>query len=127
MQILVIDPDAFLAENICAYLGAATGTCAEYVTSVEKGLERLSFNVFDLVISDIVFPNHSNPKWLLKIGKLRHGQKIIIISSYSLPEELTAFSVPDELMKNELINIIGYYEKPFDIKILHNCIKAKVY
>ena len=113
MNVLVIENEEFLAENLCQYLKQATEINIEYATKVNGALKLLSQKQFDLIVSDLWLPDSKNDEWILEIGKINPGQKIIIMSSYQMPKNL---SLSDKL------NIIGYFEKPFDIKIIGNLI-----
>ncbi len=113
MNVLVIDNEEFLAENLCHYLREVTHIDVQYVTRIEDAIQLLSQKSFDLVVSDLRLPDSPNDDWILEIGKMNPGQKIIIMSSYQIPQSLN--------LSNK-INIIGYFEKPFDVKIIGNLI-----
>ncbi|OQX95010.1 hypothetical protein B6I21_07685 [candidate division KSB1 bacterium 4572_119] len=105
MKILVIDEDEFLAENLCQFLKFNNNIQARYVSSNKEAIQLISQNQFDLILTDIQITNSIHDNWLLQIGDINPGQKMIIISSYPIPKEI-------ELC--EKLNIIGYFEKPFD-------------
>jgi DNA-binding NtrC family response regulator len=113
MNILVIENEEFLAENLCQYLKKIENLNIEYVTSAKKALQFLSQQTYDLVISDLWLPDSKSDEWLLEVGRINPGQNLVIISSYPIPKRI---STSDQL------NIIGYFEKPFDMKIIVNLI-----
>jgi len=113
MKILVIENEEFLAENLCQYLKKIENISIEYVTSAKKALQLLSQQIYDLVISDLWLPDSKSDDWLLEVGKINPGQNLIIISSYPIPQQISA---------SNKLNIIGYFEKPFDMKIIVNLI-----
>lgn len=113
MKILVIENEEFLAENLCQYLKKIDNLSIEHVTSAQKAMDLLGQQSYDVVISDLWLPDSQSDTWLLEVGKIRPHQSIIIISSYLIP---SLISSSDDL------NIIGYFEKPFDVKIVVNLI-----
>jgi DNA-binding NtrC family response regulator len=114
MNVLLIENEEFFAENLCDYLKGSANINIQYATKVEKALSLLSKQQFDLVVSEIQLPDSVNDEWLLEIGKLNPKQKLIIMSSHQVPKNLSL---------SEELNIIGYFEKPFDVKIIANLIK----
>ena len=109
MNVLVIENEQFLAENICQFLQQQDGVEIEHIGRVRDALDVLSNRSFDLVLSDIQLPDAPNDDWLLEIGKIHPGQKVIIMSSHKLP---------DKIKTSQLLNIVGYFEKPFDMNQL---------
>ncbi len=108
MKILVIEDEAFFAENLCNYIYRQNENVQiKNATSAKEALECLIQNSFDLVIADIRLPDTQGDEWLLKIGEISIGQKVIIISSYELS---------DKVLHSGNINIIKYFEKPFDLE-----------
>lgn len=113
MKILVIENEELLAENLCQYLKKIQNLNIEYVTSAQKALRLLSQQRYDLIISDLWLPDSKSDEWLLEVGKINPGQNLIIMSSYPIPPLISS---------SENLNIIGYFEKPFDMKIIVNLI-----
>lgn len=113
MNILVIDSEKFFMESFGRYLQRATQSEIQYATTFQNAIHLLENNCFDLIITDITLPDAEKEDWLMKIEQLNPGQKLIILSSYLLPKKLC---LPENL------NIIGYFEKPFDAKIIVNII-----
>jgi len=111
MKILVIENDEFLAENLCQYLKQIDDLQVNYVTRAREAYDLLSQNSYDIVVSDIWLPDCQSNDWLLEIGEISPGQKMIVISSYPLPQKVS---------RSDQLNIIGYFEKPFDVKIIGN-------
>jgi hypothetical protein len=58
-------------------------------------------------------PDSQSDDWLLEIGNINPGQNLVIMSSYPIPAKISS---------SDKLNIIGYFEKPFDIKIIINLI-----
>jgi len=117
MNILLIENEEFFADNLCNYLSTLTNVKVTCATRVAKAMEMLSKDKFDLVVSELRLPDTQNENWLLEIGKINPKQKLIIISSYQMPKNLTL---------SDKLNIIGYYEKPFDAKIIANLIQQLI-
>ena len=113
MNVLVIDNEQFLADNLCQYIKQIKDLRVNYVTCVTEALKLLSHEKFDLVISDLWLPDCKSDDWLLEIGKINPGQNLIIMSSYPIPARLSS---------SDVVNIIGYFEKPFDMRIIINLI-----
>ena len=114
MNILIIEREELLALNLCRYFEAIKHIQTQYVTTFEDAAKLLSQQKFDLVISDFCLPDCENEGKLFEIDNLNPGQKLIIISSYQMPKNLSLSSK---------LNIIGYFEKPFDVKIIANLVK----
>ena len=113
MNVLVIDSQEFLAENLCQYLKQIKDLSVNYVTCVKEALKLLSQTSFDLVVSDLWLPDSKSDDWLLEIGRIKPGQSVVIMSSYPIPAKISS---------SDQLNIIGYFEKPFDMKIIINLI-----
>jgi DNA-binding NtrC family response regulator len=113
MNILIIDNKKFLAENLTHFLREVIDINVQYTTRGNTALKLLSQKHFDLVISELWLPDSQSDDWLLEIGKLNTNQILIVISSYPRPINL---DLCDKL------NIIGYFETPFDVKIISNLI-----
>ncbi len=114
MKILVIENEEFLAENLCQYLKKIENLSIEYVTSAQQALQLLSEQCYDLIISDLWLSDLNSEDWLLQVGERCHGQNLIITSVYPIPPRVRS---------STKLNIIGYFEKPYDIKIIVNLIK----
>lgn len=113
MNILVIENEEFLAENLCRYLKKIENLNIKYATSAQEALQLLSKECYDLIISDLWLSDAEADDWLLRVGEICQGQSLIITSAYPIPEKVR--------LSNKL-NIIAYFEKPFDIKIVANLI-----
>ncbi|MEE4311697.1 MAG: response regulator [candidate division KSB1 bacterium] len=109
MRVLIIENESFLAENLCQYLCDLPCIEGEYVTSRHDAMQRLSEKRYDLVLTDLNLPDTSGDEWILEIGSRRPGQKIVVMSSYPVPECLKS---------SDCIEVIAYLEKPFDIHAL---------
>ncbi len=113
MNILVIDDEEFLAENLCQCLQQMEDIKSQFVTTIENAISVLSQNHFDIIISDLMLPNSHGEDWMLQVGKVKPGQKMIIISSYQIPKKVKA---------SNNLKIIAYFEKPFDIEDIYRTI-----
>lgn len=114
MKVLVIDKDEFLAENLCSYLEQNPEIQIQCISTINEVFYQTSKNKYDLIISELFMPGTENENWIFKVDEANPGQKFIIMSSYQLPKKLNLL---------EKLNIIAYYEKPFDVKIIANLIK----
>ncbi|NOY60246.1 MAG: response regulator [Calditrichaeota bacterium] len=114
MNVLVIENEEFLAENLCQYLRQKINIRIQFTTSVKKALTILSQEQFDLIVSDLILPDSQQDEWLLNLGKLNPGQRLIIISSFQIPERVKS---------SDKLKIVGYFEKPFNINELIKLIK----
>lgn len=113
MKVLVIENEEFLAENLCQYLKKIDNLSIEHVTSAQKAMDLLGQQSYNVVISDLWLPDSKSDDWLLEVGKMKSGQNLIITSSYPIPQSISS---------SDQLNIIGYFEKPFDMKIIVNLI-----
>ncbi|MBC8184985.1 response regulator transcription factor [candidate division KSB1 bacterium] len=114
MKILVIDQDKFLAENLCRYLKQNKQIQIWCISTINEVNAEVSKNKYDLIISELFMPGVEDENWLFEIEEKNPGQKYVIISSYQIPNNFNL---------SEKLNIIAYYEKPFDVKIIANLIK----
>ena len=114
MKILVIDKDKFLAENLCAYLKQNPEIQIRCISTMSDVLYQTSKDKYDLIISELFMPGTESENWLLKVDETNPGQKFVVISSYQIPKTINL---------SDKLNIIGYFEKPFDVKIIANLIQ----
>ena len=114
----MIDDDEFFAENLRNYIKKFHDIIIEHAGKVDVALEKISQTSYDLVIADIQLPGSLGSEWLLEIEKIRPGQRIIVASSFNIAKEPGLA---------EKINLIGYYEKPFDPKMIVNLIGQLVH
>ena len=113
MRVLIIENESFLAESLCQYLCDLCCIDGEYVTTRYDAMQRLSRQRYDLVLTDLNLPDAGGDEWILEIGAKRPGQRIVVMSSYPVPECLES---------SDCIQVIAYLEKPFDIHALVNII-----
>jgi DNA-binding NtrC family response regulator len=114
LDVLVIDDEEFLVDSLCKLLMRLPNLKLQCATSVRKATELFMQASFDLVISDLKLPDARNDDWLIDLVKLNSPQNIIIISSYEIPAKL---------LKSKHLNIISYFEKPFDVNKIIEAIK----
>jgi len=117
MKILVIDDDEFFVENLCAYIKKFYRVTFDHATCAKCGLKKIAEKEYDLVITEIALPDRQHSEWLVEIAKHRRDQRIIVVSSRNI-------SLEYGLAKK--INLIGYFEKPFDIQIMVNLINQLI-
>ena len=118
MKILIIDDEEFLMENLAQYLEKKIPAQISCGSRAEQALQRLENNKFDLVICDLNLHDQSEGELVLSINKLKPHQPFIIISALSENE------MPKCLRENKNLNIVAYFEKPFNIVSIKNEILA---
>lgn len=106
MKVLVLDDEEFLAENLCRFLGQMPEISVQYATSVKEAFQLMNEKAYDLIISDLKLPDESDESWVLKIPSVKPEHQIIFMSSYPIPRYIK---------ENNELNIVGYFEKPFDV------------
>jgi DNA-binding response OmpR family regulator len=124
MKILIVDNDVNTAEVIRASLLSRTDYAADVVFSGREALDIMKKNEkYNLVILDIMMPYISGLdvcELMVKDEKLKNIP-VLLISA--LPIASTSFQESLEKFK-ELKLIRDVMEKPFDIDILANKVKA---
>ncbi len=114
LDVLVIDNEEFLVESLCKLLTRLPNLRLQCATSVKKATELCMQVSYDLIISDLKLPDAANDYWLIELAKHNSPQKVIIISSYG---------IPCELAKSNYLEIVSYFEKPFDVHKIIEAIK----
>ncbi|MBD3290636.1 response regulator [candidate division KSB1 bacterium] len=112
MDVLLIDDEEFLVDSLCELLTQLPNLRLNYATSVGKATQLCIQFSYDLIISDLKLPDAENDCWLIELAKHNSPQKVIIMSSYE---------IPGELAKSNHLDIVSYFEKPFDV---HKIIEA---
>jgi len=110
MNVLVAEDEELLAENVCQFLSRIPEIQIQHVASARQALDLLEQSPFDLLISDLYLPDGFDKLWLLEILNLKVNPPIIVISSYQIPPQLD---------NNQALNIIAYFEKPFDLQKIY--------
>ena len=118
MKILIIDDEEFFIENLAQYLKKKIPAKISYVSRAEEALRLLEKDRFDLVICDLNLPDQSEGELVLSINKINPHQRFIIISAISEQE------IPKCLRENKNLDIVAYFEKPFNIVSIKNEILA---
>ncbi|HDQ00305.1 MAG TPA: response regulator [bacterium] len=113
MKILVIDNEKSFAESFGQYLKSTANAEITLANTVKQALNLINQNCYDLIITEVSLPDAENENWLMKIDNINPGQKLIILTSHLFPCNLSL---------SEKLNIIGYFEKPFDANIILNLI-----
>ena len=106
MEVLLIDDEEFLVDSLSALLARVPNLILKCATSVKKATELCNQTSYDLIISDLKLPDAANDHWLIELAKHNSPQKVIIMSSYE---------IPGELAKSNHLQIVSYFEKPFDV------------
>lgn len=118
MKILIIDDEEFFIENLAQYLEKKIPAEVSYLTCAEKALHKLRQEKFDLIICDLNLPDQSEGEMVLSINKISPQQLFIVISAISEKE------MPKCLMDNKNLDIVAYFEKPFNMESIKNEILA---
>ncbi len=116
MKILIIDDEEFFIENLAQYLKKKISAEISFVSRAEKALQLLENERFDLVVCDLNLPDQSEGELVLSINKINPQQRFIVISAISEKE------MPKCLMDNKNLNIVAYFEKPFNIETIKDSI-----
>jgi len=111
MKILLVEDEEFLAENLIDYLSQLEKAQIMHANNAENAFEMLNNDEFDLIIADLHLPDSPDGKWLADLPTHHTIQKVIIISSYSIPLEV---------QNKSGICIQEYLEKPFDVHKLYS-------
>lgn len=114
VKILLIDDEKFLIENISRYLQKRIASDITSVNTVAEALELVKNEKFELIICDLKISDQAEGELILQLNTLVPGQKFIVISAHEIPDSLIA-------AKN--INIVAYFEKPFNISEFEQKIK----
>ncbi len=117
MKILIIDDEEFFIENLAQYLKKKISVEISYVSRAGQALQLLKNERFDLVVCDLNLPDQSEGELVLSINKINPQQRFIIISAISEKE------MPKCLMDNKNLNIVTYFEKPFNMESIKDRIK----
>ena len=118
MKILIIDDEEFFIENLAQYLKKEIPAEISYISRAEEALILLEKEKFDLVICDQNLPHQVEGELVLKIHQLVPHQKFIIISVIAEHE------LPKSIRENKKLQIVAYFEKPFNIVLIKNKILA---
>ena len=118
MKILIIDDEEFFIENLAQYLKKKISAEISYVSRTEKALQLLQNDRFDLIVCDLNLPDQSEGELVLSINKINPHQRFIVISAISEKE------MPKCLMDNKNLDIVAYFEKPFNMESIKNEILA---
>lgn len=117
MKILIIDDEEFFIENLAQYLKKKISAEISYVSRSEEALHLLEKERFDLVVCDLNLTDQSEGELVLSINKINSQQRFIIISAISEKE------MPKRLMDNKNLDIVAYFEKPFNMESIEDRIK----
>lgn len=113
MRVLVVDSDEFFARNLCEFIEQFYELKVQYESSGLSALALLEKEAFDLIITDVYFPDISADVWLLKLKEM--AQEVPVIIS-------TSFGYADFRQFLKAMNVISYLEKPYEMQILANLI-----
>jgi len=107
MQILIVDDEQFFASNLCALLEQHTGVECHAVCDAQSALKAMHNSLYDLIICDIRLGEERGDELIPKLNSIHPGIPFIIVSAYEYPESLGT---------NKKLNILKFYEKPFDAR-----------
>ncbi len=107
MQILIVDDEQFFASNLCALLEQHAGVECHAVCDARSALDAMRNNYFDLVICDIRLGEERGEELIPELNSIQPGIPFIIVSAYEYPESLKTVNK---------LNILKFYEKPFDAR-----------
>ena len=116
MKILIIDDEEFFVENLARYLEKSIPAQIKYVARADKTIRLLKQEKFDLIICDLNLPDQSEGELIMSIHRINPSQKFIVISAKSELE------MPECLKEIKKLNIVGYFEKPFDMESIKDLI-----
>jgi DNA-binding NtrC family response regulator len=111
MKILLVEDEEFLADNLIEYLSRLEKVQIMHANNAEDAFEMLNDDAFELIIADLNLPDSQDCMWLTNLPTHHTIQKVIIISSYS---------IPIEVQNDPRIYIQEYLEKPFDVQKLYS-------
>jgi len=115
-KILLIDDDPAIVSLLEKFLVGEGHTVVTAGNGL-KGVEFLSNNLFDLVITDIIMPDQDGMFVLMALQKLPQKPKTIVISGGSpLLDQDLMFKTAKLLTADAVI------PKPFELKLLSNTI-----
>ncbi|MCU0736485.1 MAG: diguanylate cyclase [Methylotetracoccus sp.] len=100
-QILIVDDKAEVREAVEAFMRKA-GFAVQSAASVEDGLARMHAAAFDIVITDIQFPDGLGGLELTQIVRRDHGADVIVMTGYSSEysyEEAVSLGASDFVVK----------------------------
>lgn len=114
MNILLIENEDLLAENIKIYFESQSGIVIQHKKSSVEALTCLEQGNYDVLITDLDLIDARGIGWLKKISRQRPDLKIIVISAHNQN---------DWIQDSDHFDVLGYFEKPFDINQLYQQIK----
>lgn len=114
MKILIIEDHPKIRENISKYL-KIVWYVAETAINWFEAIEKLRYNLYDVIILDINMPIMNGREFILKLRKQGNNIPVIVLTSNSMLED-----------KVEMFDlwVDDYITKPFELKELELRIKS---
>lgn len=114
MKILIIEDHPKIRENISKYL-KIVWYVAETAINWLEAIEKLRYNLYDVIILDINMPIMNGREFILKLRKQGNNIPVIVLTSNSMLED-----------KVEMFDlwVDDYITKPFELKELELRIKS---
>ncbi len=114
MKILIIEDHPKIRENIYKYL-KIVWYVAETAINWLEAIEKLRYNLYDVIILDINMPIMNGREFILKLRKQGNNIPVIVLTSNSMLED-----------KVEMFDlwVDDYITKPFELKELELRIKS---
>lgn len=114
MKILIIEDHPKIRENISKYL-KIVWYVAETAINWLEAIEKLRYNLYDVIILDINMPIINGREFILKLRKQGNNIPVIVLTSNSMLED-----------KVEMFDlwVDDYITKPFELKELELRIKS---
>lgn len=114
MKILIIEDHPKIRENISKYL-KIVWYVAETAINWLEAIEKLRYNLYDVIILDINMPIMNGREFILKLRKQGNNIPVIVLTSNSMLED-----------KVEMfdLGVDDYITKPFELKELELRIKS---
>lgn len=89
MKILLVDDESELVSALSERL-YFRGFEAEWVSSGEEAIQKVTDNEYDLAVLDVKMPRMSGLQLRLKLEKIRPGMKYIFLSGHGSEEDYKA-------------------------------------
>ncbi len=113
-RILIVDDEPTLVFFLKQGLQEAENYIVEGASSGEDALTKLTYNRYDLIVTDLKMPGISGFT-LVEVARSLHSDIGVIL--------ITAFGSPEVQNEVEQLNVDGYLTKPFPIVELQGLIK----
>ena len=111
MQVMIVDDDELFLSSARRIL-ERDGTCVTAFVNSRQAILRIFEGLgTDLLILDLTMPDFDGIEFMMDLAKADFGSPLLLVSGW-WPETL---ELATELGRGIGLNIVGAYEKPFDI------------